>query len=89
MAKLNEQQILSVKGHMLHEEAALKQRFKTKKNQFDAMKVPHSEVEQWEKQGWIVENRLKTKTCLTKKNHMTDSLKMMCGACSSIWDSAF
>lgn len=67
MAKLNEQQILSIKGHMLHEEAALKQRFKTKKNQFDAMKVPHSEVEQWEKQGWIVENRLKTKTCLTKK----------------------
>ncbi len=67
MATLNEQQILCIKEHMLHEEAAIKQRFKTKKNQFDTIKVPHSEVEFWEKQGWIVENQLKTKTCLTKK----------------------
>ena len=67
MPTLSELEIQRIKEHMLHEEAALKRRFKTKKNQFDTIKVPHSEVNQYEREGWFVETRNKTKTCLKKK----------------------
>ena len=67
MATLNEQQILNVKEHMLHEETALKRRFKTKKSEFDTKTVPHSEVEGYENEGWIVDKVLKTKTKINRK----------------------
>ena len=66
MKTLTELQTLKIKEHMLQEEEALKVRYKAKRNSFDSKKVPHSEVETWENQGWIVKTVQKTKTLLIK-----------------------
>lgn len=67
MATLTELQIEQIKEHMLHEEDALKAKFKARKTQFDAKKVMHSEVEKYEGEGWIAGTPMKTKTPITKK----------------------
>lgn len=65
--KLTEQQIVDIKSHMLHEEDALKIKFKARNTKFDSMKVLHAEVESYENQGWIAGNPMKTKTPMTRK----------------------
>lgn len=67
MATLTQLQIEQIKAHMLHEEAALKMKFKARKAQYDTMKVLHSEVEAYESEGWIAGNPMKTKTPMSKK----------------------
>ncbi len=70
MAHLSELQIEKVKEHMLHEEDALRIKFKAKNAHFDKMKVLHAEVETYEKQGWIAGIPLKTKTPISRpKKH--------------------
>lgn len=66
MMTLSELQIIKIKDHMLHEEDALKRRWKTKKNQFDTQQVPHSEVDALVNEGWFVNDKLKTKTKLSR-----------------------
>lgn len=67
MAVLTELQIEKIKEHMLHEEGALKLKFKVKNTQFDTMKVLHAEVEAYENQGWMAGNRTKKKTQMSRK----------------------
>lgn len=67
MATLNELQIEKIKEKMLHEEAALKIKFKAKNTQFDSLKVLHAEVESYESMGWIAGPPMKTKTPITRK----------------------
>ncbi len=67
MATLTELQIEKIKEHMLHEEDALKNKFKAKNTQFDKRKVLHSEVEFYENQGWIAETPMKTKTPMSRR----------------------
>lgn len=67
MAHLSELQIEKIKEHMLHEEDALKSKFKAKSSQFDTMKVLHAEVETYENQGWIASTPLKTKTPISRR----------------------
>ncbi len=70
METLTELQIQKIKGHMLHEEDALKVKFKAKNTEFDTKKVLHSEVEAYENMGWIAGTPMKTKTPISqKKNH--------------------
>ena len=66
MAKLTELQIENIRSCMLHEEDALKSKFNARKTLFDTMKVRHSEVEEYEKQGWIADPPMKTKTPIHK-----------------------
>lgn len=66
MANLTQLQIEQIKEHMLHEEDALKAKFKVRKTQFDTRKVLHSEVEQYESEGWIAGTPMKTKTPMSK-----------------------
>ncbi len=67
MATLTQLQIEQIKAHMLHEEAALKMKFKARKTQFDTMKVLHSEVEKYVNEGWIADEPMKTKTPISKR----------------------
>lgn len=67
MATLTELQIEKIKEHMLHEEDALKTKFKAKNAQFDTKKVLHAEVEIYENQGWFAGTPLKTKTPISKR----------------------
>lgn len=70
MAHLSELQIEKIKEHMLHEEDALRIKFKAKNTQFDSMKVLHSEVEHYENLGWIADTPMKTRTPMRKlKEH--------------------
>ena len=67
MAHLSEHQNEKIKEHMLHEEAALKIKFKAKNTLFDKKKVLHAEVETYENQGWIADAPMKTKTPISKR----------------------
>lgn len=67
MAHLSEVQIEKIKEHMLHEEAALKIKFKAKNTLFDKKKVLHAEVEIYENQGWIADAPMKTKTPISRR----------------------
>ena len=67
MAHLSELQIEKIKEHMLHEEAALKIKFKAKNTLFDKKKVLHAEVETYENLGWIADAPMKTKTPISKR----------------------
>lgn len=67
MAQLTELQIENIKSHMLHEEDALKIKFKAKNTLFDSKKVLHAEVESYENLGWIAGNPMKKKTPITRK----------------------
>ena len=67
MATLTELEIEKIKEHMLHEEDALKIKFKAKNTQFDTRKVLHSEVEIYENQGWIAGTPMKTKTLISRR----------------------
>ena len=67
---LTELQIQEIRSHMLHEEDALRIKFKAKNTQFDSMKVLHSEVEHYENLGWIADTPMKTRTPMRKlKEH--------------------
>ena len=67
MVHLSELQIEKIKEHMLHEEAALKIKFKAKNTLFDKKKVLHAEVETYENLGWIADAPMKTKTPISKR----------------------
>ena len=67
MAHLTELQVEKIREHMLHEEDALKNKYKAKNSQFDTKKVLHAEVETYEKNGWIAGTPLKTKTPISKR----------------------
>lgn len=67
MATLSEIQIQNIKQHMLHEDDALKSKFKVKNTQFDTIKVLHSEVELYEAKGYIAGTPSKTKTPMSRK----------------------
>ncbi len=67
MATLSEYQIENIKKHMLHDEDALKIKYKAKNTEFDTMKVLHSEVESYESNGWIAGTPLKTRTPISRK----------------------
>jgi len=67
MAHLSELQIEKIKEHMLHEEAALKIKYKAKNTLFDKKKVLHAEVETYENLGWIADAPMKTKTPISKR----------------------
>lgn len=67
MATLSEFQMEKIKEHMLHQEDALKIKFKAKSTLFDSKKVLHAEVETYEEQGWIAGSPLKTKTPITRR----------------------
>lgn len=70
MATLSELHVENIKKHMLHEEDALRIKFKARNSQFDTKKVLHAEVEEYEKKGWIAGTPLKTKTPISlKKSH--------------------
>lgn len=64
---LTEQHIDEIKSHMLHQEEALKIKFKAKNSDFDTKKVLHAEVEDYENLGWIAGNPMKTKTPISRK----------------------
>ena len=67
MAHLSELQIEKIKEHMLHEDDALRIKYKARSTQFDTKKVLHAEVETYENQGWIAGIPLKTKTPISKR----------------------
>ena len=67
MAHLSELQIEKIKEHMLHEEDALRVKYKAKNTLFDKKKVLHAEVETYEKQGWMADAPLKTKTPISRR----------------------
>jgi len=67
MANLTEQQIEDIKSHMLHQEDALKTKFKAKNTEYITIKVLHNEVEDYERRGYSVVNQMKTKTTMNLK----------------------
>lgn len=67
MAQLSELQIEKIKEHILHEDDALRLKYKAKNTQFDTKKVLHAEVESYENQGWIAGSPMKTKTPISRK----------------------
>ena len=70
MANLSELHMESIKSHMLHQEDALKIKFKAKNTEFDTISVPHNEVEAYEHKGFAVTRTSARKaTMVKKKNH--------------------
>lgn len=67
MASLTELQIEKIKSHMLHEEDALKLRFKTINSEFETRRVLHSEVEALEKMGFSVQRQTARRTTMVRK----------------------
>lgn len=67
MANLTEQQIEDIKAHMLHQEDALKTKFKAKDTEFINITVLHNEVEDYEKRGYSVVSQMKRKTKMALK----------------------
>lgn len=67
MAKLTELQIEKIREHMLHENEALKIKFKAKSNEFDSISVPHNEAEAYEKKGYSEVKKSARKTTLSRK----------------------
>lgn len=67
---LSEQQIEEIRSHMLHQEEALKTKFKARDDSFVRIKVLHNEVEDYEAKGYIAQNRTARKTTMVKpKEH--------------------
>ena len=70
MPYLSELQVEAIKAHMLHQEDALKIKFKAKNTEFDTITVPHNEVESYENMGYVVQRTSTRKsTMVKKKNH--------------------
>lgn len=67
MANLTEQQIEDIKAHMLHQEDALKTKFKAKNTEYITIKVLHNEVEDYEKKGYSEVSRTSRKTTMNLK----------------------
>lgn len=67
MANLTEQQIEDIKSHMLHQEDALKTKFKAKNTEYITIKVLHNEVEDYEKKGYSEVSRTAKKTTMNLK----------------------
>lgn len=67
MANLTEQQLEDIKSHMLHQEEALKTKFKAKNTEYITIKVLHNEVEDYEKKGYSEVSRTSKKTTMNLK----------------------
>ncbi len=67
MANLTEQQIEDIKAHMLHQEDALRTKFKAKNTEYITIKVLHNEVEDYEKKGYSEVSRTAKKTTMNLK----------------------
>lgn len=67
---LSELQIEEIRSHMLHQEDALKTKFKARNDNFVRIKVLHNEVEDYESRGYIAQNATARKTTMVKpKEH--------------------
>jgi len=72
MANLNELQIEKIRSHMLHEEDVLKIKFKAKNTDFETIRIPHNEVEAYEKKGYSVQKKSARRTTMVRpKDHAT------------------
>lgn len=67
MASLTELQVENIKSHMMHDEDALKIKYKAKNTEFDTISRPHNEVEDYEKKGYSVVRSSARKTVLSRK----------------------
>lgn len=67
MVHLSELQVEIIKSHMMHNEDALKIKFKAKNTEFDTISRPHNEVEDYEKIGYSVVRSSARKTTMTRK----------------------
>ncbi len=67
MAYLTELQVEQIKQHMMHDEEALRIKFKAKNTEFDIISRPHNEVEDYEKKGYSVVRSLARKTTMSRK----------------------
>ncbi len=67
MAHLTELQVENIKSHMMHDENALKIKFKAKNTEFDIISRPHNEVEAYEKIGYSVVRSSARKTTMSRK----------------------
>lgn len=63
---LTELQIEDIKSRMLHQEDALKTKFKARNDNYVRIKVLHNEVEDYENKGYMVQNRTARKTTMVK-----------------------
>lgn len=67
---LSEKQKEEIRTHMLHDEDALKTKFKARKDNFVRIKVLHNEVDDWATKGYIAQNSTSRKTTMIKnKEH--------------------
>lgn len=66
MINLSEKQIQEIKSRMLHEEDALKIRFKGKNTTLETISVPHNEVEAYESRGYIAGTSTARRTKMSK-----------------------
>lgn len=63
---LTEQHIEEIKSHMLHQEDALKTKFKARNDNYVRIKVLHNEVDDYESKGYMVQNQTARKTTMIK-----------------------
>ena len=67
---LSEKQIEEIRSHMLHQEEALKTKFKARNDNFVRIKVLHNEVDDYEAKGYIAQTQTTRKTTMVKqKDH--------------------
>lgn len=66
MITLTEKQVQEIKSHMLHEEDALRIKFKGKNTTLETISVPHNEVEDYEKRGYIIGTSTARRTKMNK-----------------------
>lgn len=66
MITLTEKQVQEIKSHMLHEEDALRIKFKGKNTTLETISVPHNEVEEYEKRGYIIGTSTARRTKMNK-----------------------
>ncbi len=67
MTYLTELKVENIKSHMMHDENALKIKFKAKNTEFDTISRPHNEVEDYEKMGYSVVRTSARKTIMSRK----------------------
>lgn len=64
---LTEKQIDEIRSHMLHEEDALKTKFKARNDEYVRIKVLHNEKDDYEAMGYIPSTKTKRKITMVKK----------------------
>jgi len=70
MARLNEEQIMSIKEHMCSDEKKLASLYRAKKKSYDECSVSFNEAEERKKQDWVEVVALKTKVRMQKTKHV-------------------